>query len=219
MRRTTPTTDLEAILDLMLLELHAVSTACRAAFRIREQNQKQGEGGGGRGGSSQRPDCVGHLHSLGGTLEKVGLKDIPSVKYIGRQWHKCYYVNQNSMNNGTTIWGSFIICYMDSSLIKGCVGWGYLVWDGAVEHKGSGELGEWSSVFQAEITAITRAAQLCTLHKSTKVVLFCGQPSCPPSPGQYRDTLISCLGMYPIPGGIGKKQYDHPMLGQGLREI
>ncbi len=111
MQRTTPAAGLEAILDLMPLELHALSTACSAAFRIREQNQKQD---GVREGHLR-----GHLHSLVGTQEKVGLKNIPSNKHIGRQWHKCYYVDQNSMNDGTPIWGSFIKCYTDSSLIKG----------------------------------------------------------------------------------------------------
>ncbi len=123
----TPTTGLEAILDLIPLELHALSTACTTAFRIREQNQKQWHGIG-------EDHLRGHLHGLGGTLEKVGLKDIPSDKYIGRQWHKCYYVDQNSENDGTPIWGSFIKCYTDGSLIQGCAGWGYLVWDG---HRGT----------------------------------------------------------------------------------
>ncbi len=56
--------------------------------------------------------------------------------------------------------------------IKECTGWGYLVWDGDVEHQGSGCLGEQSSVFQTEITAITRVAQFLTHHKSTKTVIF-----------------------------------------------
>ncbi len=78
MQGITPNTGLEVILDLMLLELHALSIACSTAFGIREQNQKRwdrvGEG------------CLrGHLHSLGGTLEKIGLIDIPFNKYIGRQ--------------------------------------------------------------------------------------------------------------------------------------
>ncbi len=76
------------------------------------------------------------------------------------------------MNGDTTIWGSFINCYMDGSLINGCVGWGYLMQDGAMEHQGSGESGEWSSVFQVELTAITREAQLLTYQKSTKKALF-----------------------------------------------
>ncbi len=165
MRRTTPTAGLEAILDLMPLELHALSTACNTAFRIREQNQKQWDGVG-------EGHLRGHLHGLGGTLEKVGLKDIPSDKYIGRQLHKHYYVDQNSMNDDTPIWGSFIKCYTDGSLIQGCAGWGYLVQDVAMEHQGSRGLGEWSLIFQAEITAITRVAQLLTHHKSTKIVFF-----------------------------------------------
>ncbi len=74
------------------------------------------------------------------------------------------------MNDGTPTWGSFMKCYTEHN--QGYVGWGYLVQDGAMAHQGSGGLGEWSSVFQAEITAITRVAQLLTYHKSIKIVSF-----------------------------------------------
>ncbi len=98
MQRNTPTPGLEVILDVMPLEPHVLSTACSAAVRIREQNQKQWDG--------VRKGCLrGHLHGLGGILEKVDLKDASPDRYFGRQRHKCD---------------------MNSKLIEGAL-WGYLV--------------------------------------------------------------------------------------------
>ncbi len=54
---------------------------------------------------------------------------------------------------------------MDTSLAEGFAGWDYLVRDGGVEYCGSAGLSDWSSVFQAEITAITKLAQPLVLHK------------------------------------------------------
>ncbi len=164
MQRTTPTAGLEVILNLMPLKLHVLSTACSTAFRIRKQNQKWWDGIG-------EGHLRGHLHGLEGTLEKVGLKDIPSDKYIGRQWHKCYHVDPNSMNDDPNLGKLHKMLYGQQS-DPGMCRMGYLVQDGAVEHQGSGGLGEWSSVFQAEITAIKRVAQLLTYQKSTKIVFF-----------------------------------------------
>ncbi len=45
--KTPPTSDLEANLDLMLLELHVLFTACCVAFRIRDLNHTQWDGIGG----------------------------------------------------------------------------------------------------------------------------------------------------------------------------
>ncbi len=45
-RRTTPTNGMEAILDLMSLDLHILQMACNAAFRIRGRNWTKWDGVG-----------------------------------------------------------------------------------------------------------------------------------------------------------------------------
>ncbi len=97
--------------------------------------------------------------------------DIPN-KYDGRLWNKQYIVDQSSMKDGTPIWGNFISCYTDGTLIQGRVGWGYLVWEGCMEQQGKGGLGLQSMVFQAELTTIMRVTRLLQPKQLEKIVIF-----------------------------------------------
>ncbi len=107
-----------------------------------------------------------------GYLGQMGLKDTHPDQYNGRLWNKQYIVDQSIMNDGTPIWGNFISCYTDGSLIQGRAGWGYLVQEGDVEQQGRGGLGLQSRVFQAELTAIMRVARLLQPKHSEKIVTF-----------------------------------------------
>ncbi len=107
-----------------------------------------------------------------GYLGQMGLKDMHPDQYNGRLWNKQYIVNQSSMKDGTPIWGNFISCYTGGNLIQGRAGWGYLVREGGVEQQGRGGLGLQSTVFQAELTAITRVARLLQSKHSEKIVIL-----------------------------------------------
>ena len=111
MRRTTPTNGMEVILDLMPLDLHILQTACNAAFRIRGQNRTKWDGVG-------ELHLRGHLLVMEGYLGQMGFKDTHPDQYNGRLWNKQYIVDQSSMKDGTPVWGSFISCYTDGSLMK-----------------------------------------------------------------------------------------------------
>ena len=164
-RRTIPTNRMEAILDLMPLDLHILQTACNVAFRIRGWNRTKWDG-------VMERHHRGHLLVMEGYLGQMGLKDTHPDQYNGRLWNKQYIVDQSSMKDGTPIWGNFISCYTDGSLIQGRAGWGYLVREGCVEQRGRGGLGLQSTVFQAELTAITRVARLLQPKRSEKIVIF-----------------------------------------------
>ncbi len=107
-----------------------------------------------------------------GYLGQMGLSDTHPDQYNGRLWNKQYIVDQSSMNDGTPIWGDFISCYTDGSLIQGRPGWGYLVLEGGVEQQGRGGLGLQSTVFQTELAAIMRVARLLQPKRSEKIVIF-----------------------------------------------
>ncbi len=164
-RRTTPTNGMAVILDLMPLDLHILQTACNAAFRIRGQNRTKWDGVG-------ELHLRGHLLVMEGYLGQMGFKDMHPDQYNGRLWNRQYIVDQSSMKDGTPIWGNFIPCYTDGSLIQGRPGWGYLVWEGYVEQQGRGGLRLQSTVFQTELTTITRVARLLQPKCSEKIVIF-----------------------------------------------
>ncbi len=89
-RRTTPTNGMEAILDLMPLDLHILQTACNAAFRIRGLNRTKWDRVGER-------HLRGHLLVMEGYLGQMGLKDTHPDQYNGKLWNKQYIVDQSSM--------------------------------------------------------------------------------------------------------------------------
>ena len=66
-----------------------------------------------------------------GYLGQMDFKDMHPDQYNGRLWNKQYIVDQSSMKDGTPIWGNFISCYTDGSLIQQRAGWGYLVLEGS----------------------------------------------------------------------------------------
>ncbi len=98
-----------------------------------------------------------------GCLERAGLKATVPNKCSGRWWYQKYLVDHKR---------SFIQCFTDGSLLWGRACWGYLVWDGCVEHRGKGGLGTRSSVFQAKLTMIIRVALLLKHWHSAKRVFF-----------------------------------------------
>ena len=150
--KSSPTEGLEVIMGLPPLHLYCEYTAINAYLRIKGRNESHWDGIGLR---KRR----GHLQLLTSQAKELKIDDIVmESKPKSIIWNKGYQINQESFTGGLPI-AEKACCFTDGSKLEGHVGWGFHINKEGLIHEGHGRLNNEASVFQAEITAITKAAE------------------------------------------------------------
>ncbi|MCF6239098.1 MAG: hypothetical protein L3J79_09890, partial [Candidatus Marinimicrobia bacterium] len=164
---SNPTKGLEVILNLPPVELFVEAVSVQAACRIRNRNQIIWDGIG-------KGKNRGHLFLAKANCKKYGLEEViydisPAVSH----WNKTFLIDKDSFDAGLPCEVSGISCYTDGSFIDGMAGWGF-VYKGrkGLQSKGCGNLGPLTSVFQAEVVAINRAAVKLLEISDISIVTF-----------------------------------------------
>ena len=139
--------------------------AVQAALRVRGWNRVKWDGiGQGR--------LRGHVFWGEKHPKNAILKNAPVDLCQGTNWVKNYKVDLNSFADRSPLEGDHVECFTDGSLIKKASGWGYVVNDQGIGYKGYGSLGHRSSVFQAEVTAIMKAARVLLPIKGREILFI-----------------------------------------------
>ncbi len=159
------TTPIEAVLDIMPLNLHEQCMAVQAALQVHGRNRVKWDGIG--------EGCLrGHVFWGERHLERAGLKNTQLDLCQGTNWVKNYKIDLSSFTDGSPLEGDHVECFTDRSLLKKASGWGYIMNDQGIGCEGHGSLGHRSSVFQAEVTAIIKAARALLPVKGREILFF-----------------------------------------------
>ena len=158
-RQGTPTAGLEAITFTTPLWLHIVQEGAMAYLRtqnltILPRDVLHVEG--------RRPLTVGHRQVLEKFLEDIGFANRDTDTFVEmRVWEKLFRVDSATFKAGTPLPDGDLDVYTDGSKDdNGNTGSAYVVYDGqSPPSEGAWPLGTGTSVFQAEVYALKRAAE------------------------------------------------------------
>ena len=168
-KRSTPTAGLEMIYNLLPLDLYVKRTASITFNRIRKQVNPVWDGIGTKTGK------LGHLKGCEKDLSLLGLLDIPTDKITAiHSWTKHFEILDFEMykNDSSEKISNMIYCYTDGSKVGEKSGFGFNI---RRENKSRTDhweyLGKWATVFQAEVTAITRVSQSLKKQYSSNIII------------------------------------------------
>ena len=162
--RSTPTKGLEIIYNLKPLNIFLDEQATNAYLRVCKTTKASWLNPGGR---------PGHISLLARATEKLKIPHNIEEKIFVRNWAKHYGVNLNfkdtkhdSHENCNTTY-----VYTDGSNVNGKSGWGFVTRrDSKIRQTDCGYLGEFASVYQAEIEAVLRAATTLEPLRGDKII-------------------------------------------------
>ncbi|MCF6239054.1 MAG: hypothetical protein L3J79_09665 [Candidatus Marinimicrobia bacterium] len=165
---SAPTRGLEVILNLPPVEILVESISIHTVCRIRDRNQFIWNGIG-------KGNKRGHLFKAQASFQKYGLEEISyDISPASTHWNNSFFIDKESFSSGLPLEVDGVKCFTDGSFIDGQAGWGFVFSvQGQLQSKGCGNLGPLSSVFQAEVVAINRAAsELLDLRNNNSVFFF-----------------------------------------------
>ena len=165
-KKSSPTTGLEIIYNLLPLDLHVQKIALSTRIRIQNQIQPSWDGIGSKLGKS------GHLLQCSKNLNLMGIANPPPDKLTTEKcWDENFKVLDFDLHKNDTFESKDVrnvYIYTDGSKVKDSSGYGFHIKRGNLPtidcHS---HLGKIATVFQAEIVAITNAVK--SLKKQHKL--------------------------------------------------
>ncbi len=168
-RDKTPTEGMEMIFDLMPLDLFIQGEAQKALLRTQGHKMVKWDGVGAK-------TANGHRFEWDKALATSHLLNIPKdIIVTTLNWQKKFVIDETSLKTeGKPVEAEFS-CYTDGSKGEKGTGWGYTLQPGSPDEiSDKGYLGQIATVFQAEITAINKAAEaLQAIEGLKEVTIFC----------------------------------------------
>ena len=165
--RSTPTAALEVMLDIQPLHLFCIQEALAARVRLDRVLEL-----GWHGTSHTKRHAISHMKFLNDKLTELGLDPGGSDKCCEMKWSEGYKINWQSFDGNakhrrTTQFNVFT----DGSKMDGRTGAGLAVFKGTKEiDKRCFRLPDHATVFQAEVAAIGKAAELLAERSDVRYV-------------------------------------------------
>ena len=168
-RLSTPGAGLEMITNLTPIDIYVEGEAAMAARRILGRNPTRWDGIGKKGKR-------GHLWRASNTLPNLDFVVPLDVAPVRFHWDNRFCIDYDSFNVGepATLDAGTMVCYTDGSHLGGRTGWGYCATNVTTSQDihACGYLGESASVFQAEIYAIERVADVVRNNHHVKELSY-----------------------------------------------
>ena len=165
LRKGTPTSGLEVILNIFPLDLKAEEAALKGYLRVNNKIRPQWDGiGNGK--------VRGHLWWWNHELQKIGVDQVHDrEKFLILE--KLYFVDLDSKSSGLPSYDSTIACYTDGSKINDRSGYGVSITKNDHEITSTfGALGKKTTVYQAEVYAIHKCCELLIDMEPESVTIF-----------------------------------------------
>ena len=167
-KKSSPTLGLGIIYNVMPLDIYVQKTALLTYSRIHSQVTCSWDGIG------HRLNKIGHLKVLNKCQNNLLVPGMPRDKIIEcKLWNKGFRIldftdHKHDISEGP----NRISCYTDGSKISKSTGCGFQIRrDNKPLHDSQVYLGHSSTVFQAEVVAITRAAQALMFHYRQNITI------------------------------------------------
>ena len=168
-KSSSPTMGLGVIYNLLPLDLFIRKTAAMTYLRIHNQTKPFWDGIGKQKGK------LGHLKTCSKFLEKLGLMGIPQDKItMSHCWQKNFKILdfEDFKNDSTESKPNMIYCYTDGSKVGQNAGFGFHIRRQNQPNIDCSEyLGNFATVFQAEVIAITRVAAHLMKQFDSKILI------------------------------------------------
>ena len=165
-RRSTPSRSLEVMLNMVPLHLKIRENALCGMLRVLPDAKIRWDG---LGKSKQ----LGHLAWGKKELSKMGITNFNFDKTKVTNINRNFIVDIDSFQSGKPDSNIDLKCYSDGSKYRGHTGYGFTITSGLMElESDNGYLGTQSTVFQAEITAISKCAEAIMEEPAAEAIIY-----------------------------------------------